>query len=141
MATNSFKFWDAFWDAMQDMSMEERGEFMTAICRFVFDGEESEIDDRVVLVSYKMVRMQLLESKEIAASARENGRRGGRPKKPTPKPPSKPVSKARREEAKRSEASQQGVGDSACGSTPPPHEVDLSGLTPDPDFDGGRSDE
>lgn len=81
MATDSFKFWDGYWEAMQDMSIEERGELVTMLCQFVFDGEDPKTDNRMVRAAYKMVRRMAQESMEISARARDAGKRGGRPKK------------------------------------------------------------
>ena len=100
MATDSFKFWDSYYDALRTLeTKDQRSDFIMALCEYVFDGIEPEFEDKMVEFGFMLVRKQAELSKEIASTARENGKRGGRPSKkptskPTPKPRSKPTSKA-----------------------------------------------
>lgn len=115
MATDSFKFWDSYYDALRTLeTKDQRSDFIMALCEYVFDGIEPEFEDKMVEFGFMLVRKQAELSKEIASTARENGKRGGRPpkkptSKPTPKPrskpTSKPTSKANRSEEKRSDSS------------------------------------
>lgn len=115
MATDSFKFWDSYYDALKTLeTKEQRSDFIMALCQYVFDGVDPEFEDKMVEFGFMLVRKQAELSKEIANTARENGKRGGRPSKkptskPTPKPrskpTSKPTSKANRSEEKRSDIS------------------------------------
>lgn len=121
MATDSFKFWDAYYDALKTLeTSDQRSDFIMALCQYVFDGVEPEFSDKMVEFGFMLVRKQAELSKEIANTARENGKRGGRPsKKPTPKPRSKPTSKPRskanRSEEKRSDSCTSRLRDSgAC---------------------------
>lgn len=117
MATDSFKFWDAYYDALKTLeTSDQRSEFIMALCQYVFDGVEPEFSDKMVEFGFMLIRKQAELSKEIANTARENGKRGGRPakkptSKPTPKPRSKPTSKPRskanRSEEKRSDYSNE----------------------------------
>lgn len=110
MASDSFKFWDGFWDGLGVLTTEQRGQWITAVCEYVFDEVEPEIQDPAVNVSYLMVRKQLLESKELAKRGRENGQKGSqkgsksnpsRGRKATPKA----TPKTNRREANGNEAS------------------------------------
>lgn len=87
MATDSFKFWDAYYDALKFLQTDEqRGEFVMALCQYVFDGIEPTFDDKSVEFGFLLVRESARESKEISARAREAGRKGGiAPKKSTAK--------------------------------------------------------
>ena len=102
--SDSFKFWESYWDAMKDLTMEQRGLFMTALCSYVFDGmDDPECGDAAVRFGFKAVRGSAAESRDISRAARENGRSGGRGKrKSTAKssakstPLSTPLSSAKR---------------------------------------------
>ncbi|WP_143786152.1 DUF6291 domain-containing protein [Olsenella sp. An293] len=125
MATDSFKFWDSYYDALKTLeTSNQRSDFIMALCQYVFDGVDPEFSDKMVEFGFMLIRKQAELSKEIANTARENGKRGGRPAKkpttkPTPKPrskpTSKPTSKANRSEEKRSDSCMSRLRDSgAC---------------------------
>ena len=67
MATESFKFWDAYWDAMKGLTYEQRGKFVSALCAYVFDGEEPDVEDPVVAFGYRAVRKQAAETRDLLA--------------------------------------------------------------------------
>lgn len=133
MATDSFKFWDAYYDALKFLKTDrQRSEFIMGLCAFVFDGEEPTFSDDVAEFGFRLVRTQAEMSKEIARRARENGKKSsGRPrKKPTAKPRQKPTAKpvglTNRSEEKRSDYSNESLRDSsrdapeACAPAPAP---------------------
>lgn len=87
MATDSFKFWDAYYDALKFLSTDEqRGKFVMALCEYVFDGSDPTFDDLAVEFGFRLVKESARESKDISARAREAGKKGGKaPKKSTAK--------------------------------------------------------
>lgn len=87
MATDSFKFWDAYYDALKHLQTnEQRGQFVMALCQYVFDGIEPSFDDASVEFGFLLIRESARESKEISARARAAGRKGGStPRKSTAK--------------------------------------------------------
>lgn len=131
MATDSFKFWDSYYDALRMLGDDERrGRFVMALCSYVFDGEEPDFGgDEVMAFGFQLVATQAKQSMEISRAAREAGQRGGRPSKRVAKSTPKRVAKRgaesekKREEAKRSEASSLPMGDDCAGAgadAPPP---------------------
>ena len=79
MATDSFKFWDSYYSALQMLGTDERrGRFVMALCAYVFDGVEPAFADDVMAFGFELVATQARESKEISARAREKGRIGGK---------------------------------------------------------------
>ena len=135
MATDSFKFWDSYYDALGMLGSDERrGRFVMALCSYVFEGAEPDFGgDEVMAFGFQLVATQAKQSMEISRAAREAGMRGGRPRndgskrgaKSTPKRVAKrgAESDKKREEAKRNEAS---------SPTPNPTVAPGGGLTPPP---------
>lgn len=80
MATESFKFWDSYAEALDLLTDEQAGRLVKALGRCVFDGEEPELEDVTTRAVFAVIRKQAEQSKELANVARENGMRGGRPK-------------------------------------------------------------
>lgn len=81
-SSDSFKFWESYWDAMKDLTMEQRGLFVTALCSYVFDGiDDPECGDAAVRFGFKAVRGSAAESRDISRAARESGKSGGRGKR------------------------------------------------------------
>lgn len=79
---DSFKFWNSYYDALRMLGDDsKRGEFVMALCEFVFDGIEPEFDDPVMEFGFRLVAEQAKQSMEISRAAREAGQRGGRPRK------------------------------------------------------------
>lgn len=135
MATDSFKFWDSYYDALRMLGSDERrGRFVMALCSYVFDGEEPDFGaDEVMAFGFQLVATQARQSMEISRAAREAGQRGGRPRndssrrgaKSTPKRVAKrgAESEKKREEAKRNGASSLPMDDDHAGAgadAPPP---------------------
>ena len=79
MATDSFKFWDSYYDALGMLGSDERrGRFVMALCSYVFEGAEPDFGgDEVMAFGFQLVATQARQSMEIARAAREGGRRGG----------------------------------------------------------------
>lgn len=132
MATDSFKFWDSYYDALRMLGDDERrGRFVMALCSYVFDGEEPDFgDDEVMAFGFQLVATQARQSMEIARAAREGGKRGGiksgesRKRRGASSGGSTPPrSDKKREEAKRNEASSLLYEDACaagCADAPPP---------------------
>lgn len=82
MATDSFKFWDSYYSALQMLGTDERrGRFVMALCAYVFDGVEPSFSDDVMAFGFELVATQAKQSMELSRMAREAGQRGGRPRK------------------------------------------------------------
>lgn len=112
MADNydSFKFWTSYYDALQDMTDDEAGEFVKGLCGYIFDGAEPEFSSRLLTVSFKLIKDSAEHSMLIAREARENGKKGAYKKQQNPS------SKAKSRGASRGAAS---GGKSTPASTPP----------------------
>ena len=132
MATDSFKFWDSYYDALRMLGDDERrGRFVMALCSYVFDGDEPDFDgDEVMAFGFQLVATQAKQSMEIARAAREGGIKSGkaRREKASSNPVRKVVRKGlsndkKREEAKRNGASSLLYEDACaagCADAPPP---------------------
>lgn len=114
MATDSFKFWDSYYDALKFLKTDEqRGQFVMALCQYVFDGDEPVFDDDAVEFGFLLVRESARQSLEIAARARDAGRKGGKaPKKSTAKRGAKSTASST---AKRGASSEEKRSDSCTG--------------------------
>ena len=78
MATDSFKFWDSYYSALQMLGTDERrGRFVMALCAYVFDGVEPTFADDVMAFGFELVATQAKQSMEIARAAREGGLKSG----------------------------------------------------------------
>lgn len=79
MATDSFKFWDSYYDALGMLGNDERrGRFVMALCSYVFEGAEPDFGgDEVMAFGFQLVATQAKQSMEIARAVREGGKRGG----------------------------------------------------------------
>ena len=77
---DSFRFWESYYKALRILPTNaQRGEFVTALCEFVFDGvEEPTITDVTVDAVFAAVADQARQSMQITRQAREWGKRGGR---------------------------------------------------------------
>lgn len=128
MATDSFKFWDSYYDALRMLGDDERrGRFVMALCSYVFDGVEPDFGgDEVMAFGFQLVATQAMESKELAARKREGGIKSGiarRAKSKTKSVPNTLPNEKKREEAKRNEASSLPNEDDHAGAgadAPPP---------------------
>lgn len=144
VATDSFKFWDSYRDALKRCTPEQGYRLIMALCGAVFDGEEADFSDEPLLgMAYDVMLEQAIQSRDMSRAARESGKRGGRPKKGA-KRVAKGFEKGSESEKKRSEAKGNeashslrecsGAAYAGSGSRPP--------ATPapdpwnDPDYDG-----
>lgn len=124
MATDSFKFWDSYLDACEDYTDEEFGALIRAIAKAVFRGEQPDFSgkNKYLKSTFKVMLAQAEQSRKIAATARENGRKSsGRPRKNQPE--TNRFSEKIREEAKRIEASSLPMDNDHAGAgadAPPP---------------------
>lgn len=76
-ATDGFKFWDAYYDALKLLDTdEERGHFVMALCAYVFEDKEPQLTG-MERFGFELISKQAMESKRLCARARENGRKGG----------------------------------------------------------------
>ena len=123
MASESFKFWDSYYDALKFLGTDERrGKFVMALCQFVFDGTDPEFDDETVEFGFKLVKTSAELSKDIANRARENGSKSaGRPRKKTAKKPTaKPTGLTKRKEEKGEEGTYLPSSPSSSVAPAPP---------------------
>ncbi|WP_293826095.1 DUF6291 domain-containing protein [uncultured Parolsenella sp.] len=105
MATDSFKFWDAYYDALKFLDTDQqRAEFVMGLCAYVFDGEEPTFSSKETEFGFRLVKSQARESMDISARSREAGARGGRPKSTAKSTPLSTVKRGAKSEKKRSEA-------------------------------------
>lgn len=128
---DSFKFWDTYYEALKLVpSGDDRARLVMSLCAFVFEGVEPDFSDAPMLGAlFEIMHEQALTSKDIAAAARENGKRGGRPagtkKKPRGKTPRLTNPKTDHKTAvetdpqKRSVACHSVAYDAASGSASP----------------------
>lgn len=149
VATDSFKFWDSYRDALKRCTPEQGYRLIMALCGAVFDGEEADFSDEPLLgMVYDVMLEQAIQSRDIARQARAAAKRprpSRRKKKASDtlahasETPSVPSSEEKRSEAKGNEASHSlrecsGAAYAGSGSRPP--------ATPapdpwdDPDYDG-----
>lgn len=139
MASDCFKFWDSYYDALRRVDDATAGRLVKALCADVFCDEEPDFsDDPMLGMVYDVMRGQAVQSRDISRQARENGAKGRGVKHS--KSPAKgwqkggfTPAKANRKEAKRSEATSAACASRAAmrggGSAP--------GAGPDkpPDYD------
>ena len=124
MATDSFKFWDSYLDACEDYTDEEFGALIRAIAKAVFKGEQPDFSgkNKYLKSTFKVMLAQAEQSRKIAATARENGRKSsGRPRKNQQE--TNRFNEKKREEAKGTEASSLLTDDDCAGAgadAPPP---------------------
>ena len=77
-ATDGFKFWDAYYDALKLLDGDERrGHFVMALCAYVFDGVEPEFTDPSERFGFTLIAAQAMESKRLSEQAREKGLKSG----------------------------------------------------------------
>lgn len=132
MATDSFKFWDSYYDALRMLGDDERrGRFVMALCSYVFDGEEPDFGaDEVMAFGFQLVATQARQSMEIARAARVGGIKSGKARREKVKTNHVPKgvrkglpNEKKREEAKRIEASSLPMDNDCAGAgadAPPP---------------------
>ena len=104
MATDSFRFWDSYRDALKRCTPEQGYRLIMALCGAVFDGEEADFSDEPLLgMAYDVMLEQAIQSRDMSRAARESGKRGGRPKKGAERV-AKGYEKGAESEKRRSEA-------------------------------------
>ena len=83
MATDGFKFWDSYYDALRAIPTDEqRGRLVMAVCSYVFENVRQDVsDDAILAVVYPVMCEQSKESKRLSKDAQKRGKRGGRPPK------------------------------------------------------------
>lgn len=123
MATDSFKFWDSYYEALKMAPTPEDGyRLIMALCAQVFDGEEPDFSDNQILgMAYQIMAGQAIQSRDISRRARENGAKGRGVKKGSKSTAKAPLkgglrgAKANRSEEKRSDSCTSRLRDSgAC---------------------------
>lgn len=148
VATDSFKFWDSYRDALKRCTPEQGYRLIMALCGAVFDGEEADFSDEPLLgMVYDVMLEQAAQSRDLARQARAAAKRprpSRRKKKASDtlahasETPSAPSSEKKREEVKGTETSslrEEGAAYAGAGSRPPatPAQADP---WDDPDYDG-----
>lgn len=82
MAGDYFRFWDSYIDALDRVDDATAGRLVKALCHMVFRGEPQDFSDApTVGMVYDVMLGQATNSRDISRAARENGARGGRPRK------------------------------------------------------------
>lgn len=143
MATDSFKFWDSYYEALKMAPTPEDGyRLIMSLCAQVFDGEEPDFSDNPLLgMAYQIMAAQAVQSRDISRRGRENGMKArGVPKQRGAKGGLKGAqrgAKANRSEEKRSDYSSMSryrdSGACAPGACAPAHApFDDSDLEPPP---------
>lgn len=147
VATDSFKFWDSYRDALKRCTPEQGYRLIMALCGAVFDGEAADFSDEPLLgMVYDVMLEQSIQSRDLSRKMRDRGKKAaGVPKPNARKTKAKQSlstakqrpSEKRREEVKGTETSslrEEGAAYAGAGSRPP--------ATPapdpwdDPDYDG-----
>ena len=120
MATDSFKFWDSYYDALRMLGDDERrGRFVMALCSYVFDGTEPDFGgDDVMAFGFQLVATQAKQSMEIARAAREGGIKSGKSRRE--KASSNPVRKGVRKGLSNDKNREEKSGSSSLLTTNPP---------------------
>lgn len=90
---DTFLIHKEYQDMIDALTDEQAGAFLKAMMRYAFEGEDPEVDDQSVRLTFIMVRKYIDRMTEkydrICAVNRENGSKGGRPRK-TEENPKKP---------------------------------------------------
>lgn len=156
MATDSFKFWDSYYDALKVLDTnDQRGEFLMKLCTYVFEGVEPTFSDQMVEMAFRFCSKQAEESMLLSKKARERGFKSGESRRKKSKTntvrntvrnsgsnrcSSNSSNEEKRSEAKGTEASHSlrecsGAAYAGSGSRPPatPAQADP---WDDPDYDG-----
>ena len=76
MATDSFKFWDSYRDALKRCTPEQGYLLIMALCGAVFDGKEADFsDDPMLGMVYDVMLGQAARSRDLARQARAAAKR------------------------------------------------------------------
>lgn len=109
MATDCFKFWDSYYEALKMVPTPEQGyRLVMALCAHVFEDAEPDFsDDPLLGMVYTIMDGQAIQSRDLSRAGRENGRKAkGVPKQRGSKGGLKGASsEKKRSEEKRSYAS------------------------------------
>ena len=85
----SFILYDSYYEQVMMMSLEERGQLLTAIYEYESEGEVGVEMSPVAAMAFSFIRSNMdrdrAEYEEKCAKNRANGKRGGRPRKEDPK--------------------------------------------------------
>ena len=109
MATDCFKFWDSYYEALKMVPTPEQGyRLVMALCAHVFEDADPDFsDDPLLGMVYTIMDGQAIQSRDLSRAGRENGRKAkGVPKQRGSKGGLKgSKSEKKRSEEKRSYAS------------------------------------
>ena len=77
MATDCFKFWDSYYEALKMVPTPEQGyRLVMALCAHVFEGSEPDFsDDPLLGMVYTIMDGQAVQSRDLSRAGRENGRK------------------------------------------------------------------
>lgn len=77
MKRNGFVFYSSYWDVASDMNDTQFKEFVSAMCRYYFDGEETTFSDPLIEKLFLLVKPNI----DTNIKKQEAGAKGGRPPK------------------------------------------------------------
>lgn len=105
MATDCFKFWDSYYEALKMVPTPEQGyRLVMALCAHVFEDSEPDFsDDPLLGMVYTIMDEQAIQSRDISRRARESGSRGGKRKAEKSRGASRGARRGASSEKKRSE--------------------------------------
>lgn len=105
MATDCFKFWDSYYEALKMVPTPEQGyRLVMALCAHVFEDSEPDFsDDPLLGMVYTIMDEQAIQSRDISRRARESGSRGGKRKAENSRGASRGARRGASSEKKRSE--------------------------------------
>lgn len=74
---DSFIFYKSFFEAMQGLSDEQKGQCFDALASYALTGEEPSLENPIIRLFFTMAKPQI----DVNNQRFENGKRGGRPRK------------------------------------------------------------
>ena len=84
----SFVFYRSFWEILEELDdPDDWREFVRAICKYSFDGEQPNFKKTVLRVAFKHFQISCDNASARYEKAIENGKKGGRPTKQEYIPP------------------------------------------------------
>lgn len=79
--TKQFSFFESFWRQLEMLDMNTRGEYVSAMCRMAFDGDDTEFDDPMLQFGWTVMRTQVRQSVKVHKEAIERGKRSAEARK------------------------------------------------------------
>ena len=69
-----FSFFESFWRQLEMLDMQTRGEYVSAMCRMAFDGEDTEFENAMLQFGWSVMRSQVRQSVKVHKAAIKRGR-------------------------------------------------------------------